>query len=415
MTIEVRPLLSDVPDEDAAFELLVEVDHASFADDAEKDELKTARAVTELDRSVLAWDGDEPVGCASIYSLQMSVPGGGTLPCAGVTWVGVLPTHRRRGVMTAMLNHMHTSVREAEHEPIAGLWASQSPIYPRFGYGLASRHLWMTIQRSHGSISQAPLDQTLRTRLVTPQNDAPFTMPVYAQLMQRRPAMPALNESWQARLVDDPKSEREGASSLRTVLVEDDNGVRGFARYAFKHEWKEGYGDGELRVHKLMATDPAAEAALWRYLIDFDLSGRVDVWNLPVDSPISHWLDEPRHHKRQIGDALYLKFMDLPRAFAARTFSEPIDFVAEVNDETAPCNEGRWRIEGDETGARCTQTNDPVDIEISSDRLASAFLGGTDLSQLALAGLVNEQTKGALRHAAKGLNHSLAPWSPFVF
>jgi len=415
MTIEVRPLLSDVPDEDAAFELLVEVDHASFADDAEKDELKTARAVTELGRSVLAWDGDEPVGCASIYSLQMSVPGGGTLPCAGVTWVGVLPTHRRRGVMTAMLNHMHTSVREAEHEPIAGLWSSQPPIYPRFGYGLASRHLWMTIQRSHGSISQAPLDQTLRTRLVTPQDDAPFTMPVFAQLMQQRPAMPALNESWQARLVDDPKSEREGASSLRTVLVEDDNGVRGFARYAFKHEWKEGYGDGELRVHKLMATDPAAEAALWRYLIDFDLSGRVDVWNLPVDSPISHWLDEPRHHKRQIGDALYLKFMDLPRAFAARTFSEPIDFVAEVDDETAPWNEGRWRIEGDETGARCTQTNDGVDIEISSGRLASAFLGGTDLSQLALAGLVNEQTKGALRHAAKGLNHSPAPWSPFVF
>ena len=74
---------------------------------------------------------------------------------------------------------------------------------------------------------------------------------------------------------------------MRTVLVEDDNGVRGFARYAFKHEWNEGYGDGEVRVHKLLATDPAAEAALWRYLIDFDLSGKVDVWNLPVDSSIT--------------------------------------------------------------------------------------------------------------------------------
>jgi len=227
--------------------------------------------------------------------------------------------------------------------------------------------------------------------------------------------MTALSDNWQARLVDDPKSEREGASSLRTVLVEDDNGVRGFARYAFKHEWKEGYSDGEVRVHKLLANDPAAEAALWRYLIDFDLSGKVDVWNLPVDSPIAHWLDQPRHHRRQVGDGLYLKFMDLPRAFAARTFSLPIDFVADVNDETAPWNSGRWRIEGDETGARCTQTTDPADIEIGSARLASVFLGGTDLSELALAGLVSEQTKGALRHAAKGLSHSPAPWSPFVF
>ena len=414
MTIEVRPLLDDAPDADAAFELLVKVDVASFAEDAEMDELKTERGVSELDRAILAWDGDEPVGCASIYSMQMSVPGG-TVPCAGVTWVGVLPTHRRRGVMTAMLDHMHSSIRAAGNEPLAGLWASQPPIYPRFGYGLASRHLWVTIQRAHGSISTAPIDPNLRTRLVAPADDAPFTMPVYAQLMQVRPAMTALTDSWQARLVDDPKSEREGASSLRTVLVEDDNAVRGYARYAFKHEWKDGFGDGIVRVNKLMATDPAAEAALWRYLIDFELSGQVDVWNLPVDSPISHWLDQPRHHKRQVGDALYLKFMDLPTAFATRTFSEPLDFVADVTDESSPWNAGRWRIEGDESGARCTRSKDSPDIELTSSRLASVFLGGTDLGELALAGLVGEQSKGAVKHVARGLNHSPAPWSPFVF
>ena len=106
------------------------------------------------DRTFLAWDADQVVGASSAYTLDVSTPGG-IVPTAGVTFVGVRPTHRRRGVMRSMLDKLHAQASE-RHEPIAALWAAQSPIYPRFGYGVASRLMRTVLPRSAGTLFHAP-------------------------------------------------------------------------------------------------------------------------------------------------------------------------------------------------------------------------------------------------------------------
>jgi predicted acetyltransferase len=414
VTIEVRPLLVDQPDPVAAFDLMSEVDLKAFAEEADPAHVAVERAVFETDRAWLAWDGKEAVGCAAAYSLDVSVPGG-TVATGGVTWVGVLPTHRRQGAMRQLLAGIHTSMHETGREPIAALWASQPPIYGRFGYGLATQCLSVVIPRVHGSMTRAPRDPSLRLRLVEPATDRELTQPVYDALRARRPGIPALDERWHARNVADPQSQREGASPLTTVVVESDEGVQGFARYSFKHNWSAGYADGVVNVRRLMAVSPAAEAELWRYLIDFDLAGTVDAWNTTADSPIGVWLDQPRHSKRQLHDALYVKLIDLPAALSARTYADDIDLVLEVNDAHCPWNEGRWRLAGDGTGATCTRTADPVDLSLGVTELGAVYLGGPTLDAMGAAGWVDETSPGSLRQASRAFAHPTAPWSPFVF
>ena len=283
----------------------------------------------------------ELVGCGSNFSLDMSVPGG-SVRCAGVTWIGVKPSHRRQGGMRGIMNALHEEAREAGREPIAGLWAAQPPLYGRFGYGWATSVLSLTVERAHGSLSRAPVDPSLRTRMVEPTEDRKDTQGVYDAVRASRAGMPELTEVWHTRNSFDAKEGREGAGPLRTILVEDDSGVRAYARYRFKQDWEPGYGDGTVRVRELMAQDPAAEAALWRYLIEFDLSGRVDAWNLPIDTPVQMWFDQPRHHKLRGSDALYIKLIDVADALSRRTYASPADVVLEVQGRNISVE--RWPL-----------------------------------------------------------------------
>src|SRR5262245_9642979 len=92
--------------------------------------------VLPVERVHAAWEGERAVGGASALPLLLTVPGG-RLPAAGVTAVGVLPTHRRRGILRALMRAQLDDCRR-RGEPVAYLWATEDTIYGRFGYGIAS-------------------------------------------------------------------------------------------------------------------------------------------------------------------------------------------------------------------------------------------------------------------------------------
>ena len=108
----------------------------------------------EFDRTLAAFDDSTPVGVTMCYSFQLSVPGQEMLPAAGVTYVAVLPTHRRRGVLSSLMRRQLDDVRD-RGEPLAILWASEAVIYGRYGYGRASWHLGFTLRRGEGRLASA--------------------------------------------------------------------------------------------------------------------------------------------------------------------------------------------------------------------------------------------------------------------
>ena len=267
----------------------LDVDANAFGMTAPPELEESARETQEPGRDIGAYDDDVLVGIAGAYSLDLTVPGG-TVPAAGVSWVGVLPTHRRRGVLGALMDFQLGSVHDAGREPIAVLLASEPQIYGRFGYGLASRHWSMTVPRSATALSpDAPVDPGLRLRLV-PAGDWKATAGVYDEVRARRPGMLGRDDRWWARAVRDLPALRQGASALRCVVAEDAQGVRGYARYSTKQHFDENFGSGRVDVREVLAVDPAALATLYRYLFDLDLMGTTSLWNVPVDDPLLHWL-----------------------------------------------------------------------------------------------------------------------------
>ncbi|KMO94811.1 GNAT family N-acetyltransferase [Streptomyces roseus] len=410
MALEMRVLQSDEWD--------VWYDHLELAFGGVPEspqERELYESLTEPGRSLGVWDGGACVGSAGAFSFRLSVPGGALVPAAGVTMVGVAPTHRRRGVLTSMMRRQLDDIR-AGGEPIAVLTASEAAIYGRFGYGIATYALSLTVDTTRVRLAVPPGTDEVRLRLADPQKSLPECEQVYAELVARRPGMPARQPGWERLSLLDPEAMREGASPLKCVVAERADGeIAGYARYRVKPVYEHGW-EGKVEVADLDALDPAATAALWRYLFGIDLTATVRAGRRPVDDPLLHLVSDVRRSRPSVRDSLHLRLVDLPAALEARSYGAPLDVVMEVEDAFCPWNEGRWRLVRDAQGAvGCTRTADPADLELSVRDLGAAYLGGTTLTSLAAAGRVRELRPGTLAEASRAFASDVAPWLPHGF
>jgi predicted acetyltransferase len=383
----------------------------------------------EFDRTLAAFDDRTPVGVTMCYSFQLSVPGQEMLPAAGVTFVAVLPTYRRRGVLSSLMRRQLADVRD-RGEPLAILWASEAVIYGRYGYGRASWQLGFTLRRGEGGLSRAAAGlaaaglvdgRDLRLRIGEPEAVLPELAKVYDAVLASRPGMFGRNEAWWRAMIYDPADQRQGASPLRCLLAEDADGPRGYALYSALDTWTDSLPTNVLTVRELMAADPAASAALGTDLFSRDLTTEFRLWRRPVDDPLLYLLADPRRTRPQLIDALWVRIVDLPRALAGRRYSSPVDVVIEVRDEILPANAGRWRlittgeVPGGGLAASCVPASSPADLALDVTELGAAYLGGTRLGALAGSGLVAELRPGAVRQLSAALAWDPAPWCPNVF
>lgn len=371
----------------------------------------------ELDRSLAAFDGGTPVGIAGAYSLRMRLPGA-TAPVAGVTWVAVLPSHRRRGILSGLMRRQLDDVA-GRGEPLAALWASEAGIYSRYGYGRASWHESFTVHRGEGALAKdLATDPGLRLRLAEPEQARTELAKVHDAVLEVRPGFFARTDQWWDRVLFDPEDQRKGASPLRCLLAEDDSGPRGYALYAGAAGWEEEtfLPDATLNVRELVSTDPAASAALWGDLLGRDLVREIRAPLRPVDDPALFQLADPRRLRPVVSDGLWIRVIDVPAALARRRYACPVDVVIEVSDRVFGENEGRWRLRADGSGlATCERTKKDADVSLSVTELGAAYLGGTRLGMLAGAGLVKELRAGTLAPLSTAMAWEPAPWCPIIF
>ncbi|HYX62295.1 MAG TPA: GNAT family N-acetyltransferase [Streptosporangiaceae bacterium] len=386
------------------------------------DDRRVALDRFEFDRTLAAFDAATPVGVTMCYSFQLSVPGLQMLPAAGVTFVAVMPTYRRQGVLSSLMRRQLADVRD-RGEPLAILWASEAVIYGRYGYGRASWHLDFTLHRGEGGLASTGPggSDELRLRIVEPEAALPELAKVYDAVLASRPGMFGRNDAWWRSAIFDPAERRHGASPLRCLLAEDASGPRGYALYAGVDTWTGFLPENVLTVHELMAADPAASAALCTDLLSRDLTTEFRLPHRPVDDPLLYQLADPRRTRPKMNDNLWVRIVDLPRALAGRRYSCPVDVVLEVRDEILPANAGRWRLSttteapGGGLAASCVPASSPADVALDVTQLGAAYLGGTRLGALAGSGLVTELRPGATRQLSAALTWDPAPWCPMVF
>ena len=387
----------------------------------------------EFDRSLAAFDGGTPIGIAGAYSFRLSVPGSELLPAAGVTWVSVLPTYRRRGVLSGIRRRQLEDVR-GRGEPIAVLWASEAAIYSRFGYGRASWTFRFTIRRGEGALAATVVaDRGLVLRLADPSAALAELTKVYDSVLAGRPGLFVRNEAWWQRIIYDPPEHRQGASPVRCLLAEDASGPRGYALYSARElpDTEPFLPATVVTVRELMTVDPAASAALWTDLLSRDLTSELRAWLRPVDDPLLYQLADGRRARPQPADGLWVRITDVPGALTGRRYSCPVDVVIEVRDDILPANAGRWRLTtssgaaasgaagpgdaGRGLAASCVRATSAADLVLDVTQLGAAYLGGTRLGTLAEAGLVTELRPGAVRQLSAAMSWDPAPWCPAIF
>ena len=367
--------------------------------------------VAELDRSLGLWEGGRAVATAGLYSKELTVPGR-TVQCAGVTWVTVAPTHRRRGVLTAIMRRQLTELHAQQREPVAALWASESSIYGRFGYGPATWRGALDVRPERLRIRPDVDLGEGRVSLVDREQFEPAAAAVLERVRRFVPGNVARDERWWRRALSDEPSEREGASARRYVLhTEPDGAVTGYAHYRVKSSWTDtGETDGTLVVSDLRGESTRAYAALWRFLLSVDL---VRTHRYPTASPaepMRHLVTDPRAVHLRVTDALWVRLVDVDRVLSARRYPTPIDLVIEVRDEFCPWNAGRWRLSGHPAGGHCGRTDRDPDLVIGIEALSAAYLGGVSLGTLQAAGRVTEVSPGAVTLASTAFSWPVTPW-----
>ncbi|MFG1945550.1 GNAT family N-acetyltransferase [Nonomuraea sp. NPDC048826] len=370
---------------------------------------------TEFDRTLAVFDGDTMVASTSVHSLTMTVPGA-RLPVAGVTAVAVLPSHRRRGILSALMRRQLADVRE-RGESVAALYASEAPIYGRFGYGRAAGLMSFTVARHGGAFAPgAPVDAALRLRVVKPVEARGDYERLFAAVAGSRPGLYDRGAAFWDAVLADEEHDQGGAGVLRSLVAEDDGGVRGYALFRVKGDWDaHGMPDGEVRVQEVFAADPAAYALLWRGILDRDLVTRVVAHGRPVDDPLLALIANPRQLRATWSDELWARLVQVDRALESRAYAAPVDVVMEVSDATCPWNAGRWRLRADTAGAECKQVDEEPDLTLDVAALGSAYLGEGALATMHAAGMVGERTPGAVRALATAMSWEPKPWGGLVF
>ncbi len=372
----------------------------------------------EFDRTLAAIDGTQMVGTAAAYSFRLSVPGPDMLPAAGVTWVSVLPTHRRRGVVTALMRRQLADVA-ARGEPLAVLWASESAIYSRFGYGRASWYLGFTLQRFEGELTVAASSgaKGVRLRIAEPAEALPELAKIYDTVLPSRPGFFARNDAWWRSVIFDPADDRDGQAPLRCLIAEDDSGPRGYALYAGRDHWDDFLPQNVLTVRELIAADAAASAALYGNLLSRDLTTEFRMSGRPVDDPLLFQLADPRRSRPRL-ERLAMGADRGPAPRAGRT---------ELCGPGGPGPGGAGRhpdrqrravaaAERGRGGRRGVQpAAGPADLALDITQLGATYLGGTRIGALAEAGLVTELRPGAVRRLSAAMTWDPAPWCPTVF
>nr|WP_281352417.1 GNAT family N-acetyltransferase [Phytoactinopolyspora alkaliphila] len=380
--------------------------------EADDDVLAVRRLVFEPARTHVAVDADRIVAAGGVFTREMTVPGT-TLPVAHVTGVGVAPTHRRRGLLTAVMTDLLDTVHTAGAEPIAALWASEGGIYGRYGYGLASWNVGYELLTKETTVPG--VTQPGRLREVVPAEERATMAEVLDRARGTYPGVSSRPGGWWQRRTADVVSRRGGWSAERAVLCSGPDGADGYAMWRTKGGWGASGPIGEAMVTEVVAETAEAYAALWRFLVSIDLVRTVRYEFAAVDEPLVHLLDNPGGLVRSTGPGLWVRVVDLPAALAARRYAAPVDVVLEVDDELIPGNAGRWRLVGDRSSATCVLTTASPDLTMDVGVLGSVYLGGVSLRSLSDAGLVREHDAGRVASASAAFGWDRAPRSWEIF
>ncbi|HVR33982.1 MAG TPA: GNAT family N-acetyltransferase [Acidimicrobiia bacterium] len=368
------------------------------------------KKIFEPDRARCAFEDGRMVGTLGVFSFTMTVPGG-SIPTAGTTQVTTQVTHRRQGILTAMMR-AHLSEAVSHGDAAAALWASDSAIYGRFGFGMASWSTEVVIDRRHVDLHRlaatpAPVE------ILDADSIRASAIENYDAIRVNTPGMMSKSEGWWDRILSDPSWAREGATKARYGLAVEDGRPVGWVRYRLKDaESDDHHPSQDVRVSQLYAQTPGAWAGLWNHVMSHDFGRTIRADLRPLDDPIHALLKATRRAKTRITDGLWVRILDVARTLDSRTYRTDGTITFGVHDPLEFAS-GRYRLSVEDGTGTITAADDAA-VELDVEDLGALSLGGRSAIELAMAGRVTG-APDEIEAFDTLLRGSRAPWTPLIF
>jgi predicted acetyltransferase len=405
MSLEFRPIRDDEVD---AYLDVMELACGIEISDVQR---PRSRKNMEVSRMRGAIDNGKVVATFNAYPIELTVPGN-VIPLSGVSQVTVAPTHRRRGILTKLMTSHFEEARE-RGDLMAGLWASEGHIYPRYGYGVASYHQAARILKPFAKMNlQSSPDVSIE--MVNTAQARDVLPGIYDRARPRIPGMLSRTANWwEFRILADPPQGRQGATPFRHAVLSRAGQPEAYAIYY--HRLPNGYGSLELHLVEIIAVNDQAELALWEYLLNIDLTVLISYWNQPVDSIVIPRTIEARRWELSKQDSLWLRPVDLPGSLAARRYSSSGQLAIECQDDQCPWNTGRFLLSVDESGvAACQPTTQDAQLRVTPREIGALYLGGVSAYELWRSGLLHGDEKSVIA-ADRLFRWHRQPWCPHIF
>jgi len=366
----------------------------------------------DVRRCRAAFDGGTMCGTFRTWETELTVPGGGILPGAAIAGVTVLPTHRRRGILRALVADEHAAIRE-RGEVVGLLYSAEYPIYGRFGYGPATRIARWTLDASGASFHSTPSG---RIEIVGPNADTAARMAAVFDAVRR--SSPGEIQRRDYRWEYDLGRETAWGDRWKGFVAlrhDRDGTVDGYVRY---HAEPDPVHRPRVRlvVDDLHARSDDAYAALWRFVGQVDLVDTVVADHRSVSERLPwHLVNARAARMSEPGDGLWVRLLDVPRALEARSYEREGTIVLEVIDPDDGGGRTRLALDVGPDGAVCRRTDRSADLTVHVAALGGAYLGGTRLRDAVIADGHDEHHEGALARADALLRTADEPWCSTFF
>ena len=356
------------------------------------------RLVFTPDRSIMAFDGKNMVGNALSYEMDMYIPGG-ISKIAAVASVSVQATHRRKGINKSIMKYQLEDIHSRQ-EPLAVLQASESIIYGRYGYGMASFESNLEIEKTrsayaidHASEGQPYFIEESEAREIFPQ--------IYSKAIENRVGMVRRRENWWEFRFREPGL-KGGDPKSWFVKYQKNGEADGYLRYTIN--------DAELNIIELIASSHEAYSSLWRLCLDMDLVDTIKAEHRPADEELKWMLADPRRLVEHSSDRYWVRLVDVKKALSQRSYSVDGSLTLEVKDNFLPWNQEVVELRSESGESSCATSNKNPDIVLSAGDLGAVYLGGINFSTLLASGRIEEITKGSVSKANLMFSTERKPW-----
>lgn len=389
------------------------IDRAFGGDTNEDPEaIERFKMVFANDRTFAAFDGEDIIGTGGALSFDLTVPGGNTVAMGGTTIISVQPTHRRRGVLRALMT-AHLDEVAGRSEPVAALWASESSIYSRFGYGPSTYRHRVNLATKRIRMRDASIPGSVR--LLEAEEAEPLMHQIYEGVRITRSGMLSRSDGWwHARHIHENERGRDGKSKRRYAVYFEGEKPLGYATFRQKSHWEDFMPGGEVELGEVITMNNDAHRSLWSFLTNIDLFTDLEWWNVAIDDPLPDIITDPRQVKRTLADGMWVRIMDVAVALESRSYETDGSTIIEVSDDYRPSTSGVFEVVVEGGEAKCVATDQEPEVSMGIDVLGHLYLGGGSAVTMAAAGRLAGSTESVVS-LHRLFTTAAAPWCPEVF